>query len=340
METDFRNVLKEIYDALSDDISRSIFKHRLLYSLLEDKSEITKIVYEHSPAYQQMNGRKTCFYGAGAGAGWLVKYNTNIPFVIDKYKTGLIEGHPIISLDEFMKMPDCKEYLVIITVGNEKLREEIRKELGALELNFVFAYFDMQYFELQYFDLGNLDLKNEYFVDAGALNGETSKYFLEHFQDGHAYVFEPNPEQYEISKENLKDYSEVEFFPYGLYDQNTTLYFDTRDVDPGSARVSEQGDIEIEVRKLDDLLQDKKVTFIKMDIEGSELAALLGAEKIIREQKPKLAICVYHKPEDIWEIPKLILKYCPDYKLYLRHYSISYTETVLYAVAKKEAEKE
>ena len=80
------------------------------------------------------------------------------------------------------------------------------------------------------------------------------------------------------------------------------------------------------------MLRDRKVTFLKMDIEGSELAALRGAERIIREQRPKLAICVYHKPEDMWEIPGFILNCHPDYKLYLRHYSISYTETVLYAV--------
>ena len=74
------------------------------------------------------------------------------------------------------------------------------------------------------------------------------------------------------------------------------------------------------------------ITFIKMDIEGSEIPALRGAKEIIETQKPKLAICVYHKPEDIWEIPELILDYVPEYRLYLRHYSITYTETVLYAI--------
>ena len=72
--------------------------------------------------------------------------------------------------------------------------------------------------------------------------------------------------------------------------------------------------------------------FIKMDIEGAELAALEGAQNCIREQHPKLIICVYHKPEDIIEIPAYILSLCPDYKLYLRHYSLGHTETVLYAV--------
>ena len=69
-----------------------------------------------------------------------------------------------------------------------------------------------------------------------------------------------------------------------------------------------------------------------MDIEGAELEALKGAEETIKRYRPKLAICVYHKPEDIVEIPKYILNINPDYKLYLRHYSDNAGETVLYAI--------
>lgn len=69
-----------------------------------------------------------------------------------------------------------------------------------------------------------------------------------------------------------------------------------------------------------------------MDIEGSEMEALKGAENTIGKYKPRLAICVYHKPEDIIEIPLKILELNPEYKLYLRHYSYIHTETVLYAI--------
>ena len=327
--------LQRIYRALGDDISRKIYKHRLLYALLGDKQEITDMVYEYSPACAQLKNAKVCYYGAGGGASWLVKYNTNAPFVIDKYRTGYIEGKPIISLDTFLQMPDYKEYLLIVTVGKEEIRKEIARELDAHGLRYLFGYFDLQYFDLQYFDLPCFNLKNEFFADVGALDGETTKCFMRHCSENpHAYVFEPNPAQFEVTKQNLKGYSGVELFPYGLYDKNTTLRFDSSNGDEGSAKVSETGELIIEVRRLDDLLGDKPVTFIKMDIEGSELAALRGAERIIREQKPKLAICVYHKPEDMWEIPSLILEYCPDYRLYLRHYSITHTETVLYAIPK------
>ncbi|MCL1983378.1 MAG: FkbM family methyltransferase, partial [Clostridiales bacterium] len=73
-------------------------------------------------------------------------------------------------------------------------------------------------------------------------------------------------------------------------------------------------------------------TYIKMDIEGAELMALKGAENIIRSHKPKLAISAYHKPEDVYTLPMLIRSYRNDYKFYLRHYTNSLNETVLYAV--------
>ena len=84
---------------------------------------------------------------------------------------------------------------------------------------------------------------------------------------------------------------------------------------------------------MDEALSGQRVTFIKMDIEGSEMKALKGAEGIIKQQKPKLAICVYHKPEDIWEIPAYILSLRDDYKFYFRHYCYwGIGETVMYAI--------
>ena len=68
-----------------------------------------------------------------------------------------------------------------------------------------------------------------------------------------------------------------------------------------------------------------------MDIEGSEQDALLGAAGIIRRDRPRLAICIYHKPEDLYEIPFLIKELVPEYRLYIRHHSDTYAETVLYA---------
>jgi FkbM family methyltransferase len=77
-----------------------------------------------------------------------------------------------------------------------------------------------------------------------------------------------------------------------------------------------------------------RVDFIKMDIEGSELDALQGARETIRRFRPKLAISLYHRPHDLFEIPQLIRQIEPSYRLHLDHYTIHQEETVLYAQAR------
>lgn len=81
---------------------------------------------------------------------------------------------------------------------------------------------------------------------------------------------------------------------------------------------------------------EELVTLIKMDIEGAEQEALLGAKRIISEYQPKLAICIYHRIEDLWEIPLLIKELNPEYHLYIRNYEDRLDEIVCYAVSHTE----
>ncbi len=99
-----------------------------------------------------------------------------------------------------------------------------------------------------------------------------------------------------------------------------------------ASKITPSGKVEIPVTTLDNILKNRPVTFIKMDIEGGEIDALNGSRNIINEQKPVLAICVYHKFNDIFDIPLLIKSFGINYKYYLRHYSNYVSETVLYAV--------
>ncbi|WP_442857226.1 FkbM family methyltransferase [Butyrivibrio sp. INlla18] len=77
-------------------------------------------------------------------------------------------------------------------------------------------------------------------------------------------------------------------------------------------------------------LGEVDATFIKMDIEGAEKNAILGAAHIIKKNKPKLVICIYHSDGDMMNIQLVIHEMVPEYKLYVRHHSNSYPETVLY----------
>jgi hypothetical protein len=80
---------------------------------------------------------------------------------------------------------------------------------------------------------------------------------------------------------------------------------------------------------------DERITYIKMDIEGAELESLHGAERLIKENEPKLAICIYHRKEDLWTIIDYIDSLGIDYDYYIRAYEKTATELVLYAIPKK-----
>ncbi len=73
-----------------------------------------------------------------------------------------------------------------------------------------------------------------------------------------------------------------------------------------------------------------------MDVEGSEMNALIGASKTIRRDHPRLAICIYHKEIDFIKLSSYILQLYPEYKLYIRHYTSYIWETVLYAIDEQE----
>ena len=193
---------------------------------------------------------------------------------------------------------------------------------------------DIFFFGEQYFDLPALkSIENEVFIDAGALQGDSIEGFLK-FCNGqykHIYSFEPEQKNYNILCENVKKWNveNVTLIPKGLYNRNCVLSFSEK-----SQRIDENGNIKVPVTTLDDYLDvSETVTFIKMDIEGAELEALFGAANIIKRCKPRLAICIYHKPtEDFINIPAYLLKLVPQYKFYVRHYSYSLGDTILYAV--------
>jgi FkbM family methyltransferase len=182
----------------------------------------------------------------------------------------------------------------------------------------------------QYFDCFPLS-DHEIVVDGGMYTGDTFKNYLR-FSHGRFctyYGFEPNDEIYKIALQNIGHIENVVTVPKGLWKESSRLRFIGGVT---SGQLDEKGDRLVDVTSLDEFFAEKEwPTFIKMDIQGAELAALQGAKRIISKGKPKLAICAYHKPSDLYELPEIIKQFGADYKLRLRHYSDTIYETVLYA---------
>jgi hypothetical protein len=93
-----------------------------------------------------------------------------------------------------------------------------------------------------------------------------------------------------------------------------------------------QGSYDVECSTLDELLVNFAPTFIKMDIEGAELDAITGAQKLIGKSSPILAICMYHRQEHLWKIPLLIQSFSNQYKFFFRRYADECWELVCYAI--------
>lgn len=193
------------------------------------------------------------------------------------------------------------------------------------------VYEDNQYYDSEIIDFSKLKV----IVDCGAYNGDSYISFLENYKgvrgkeyDGIAYLLEPNKINCNLLIETCGEDKRCRIKELGAWDKKDILKFSEEGT---SSVIMEKGMVTIPVDKIDNVIEDR-VDFIKMDIEGAEYKALLGAAESIKRWHPVLAICVYHKKDDLLEIPYLIKSICPEYQFYLRAYSRYSQELVLYAI--------
>lgn len=179
--------------------------------------------------------------------------------------------------------------------------------------------------------------KDEVFIDCGAFNGDSIERFLKISKRNkivvHSIVaFEPDAENFRALKKTYGSNKRITLYNAGVWNKEAVLKFNS----DGSSSAIDESNVEygltsIAVKRIDDCKECANATFIKMDVEGSELNALRGALKTILKNKPKLAICIYHSNEDMLSIPIWIHDNIPEYKIYIRQHSNTDTETVLYA---------
>lgn len=196
-----------------------------------------------------------------------------------------------------------------------------------------------QYFVNQFFKYND----KEVFIDCGAYNGDSIDKFKKHMkQIGKRYkivAFEPDYRNY---RELVKKHPDIIAIQAGVWKEDGELFFkvngptDSVLLEAGKSEksnIQDKGRVSrVPVKSIDNTYECKRASFIKMDIEGSEYNALLGAKNIISANKPKLAICIYHSDEDMLRIAELIHSMVPEYQLFIRQHSDTLCETVLYAV--------
>ncbi len=180
-------------------------------------------------------------------------------------------------------------------------------------------------------------LPNEGFVDCGAFDGDTVRSFLA--RQG------PNFDSILAIEADALTFSKLQTFIDGLdpaikpkisslnvavaAERGTIRFTASGGVD---SRISETGTSNVECFALDELLQARRASYIKLDIEGAEYDALKGAVRTMRRDRPVLSVCVYHTQHDIWRLPLFIQQKAEDYMFFLREHEGDGWQTVLYAV--------
>ena len=360
MDAGFREMADKVYAHLTDEISKKVFEARLKYATTGDLGYITGLESKYRNLNSDMQvfagkiqkGAHVLIYGAGVAghylAGRFKHFGVNIDAFVDPDESkGPVDeqtGIKVITEKELgVNKALYGDKTLIISYPVKPVADGVRKRLvndiGIDGKNILMAIFDLRNNQGQYFDYFEAG-ENEVFVDCGCFDGATCYNFAGwcgHKGFEHIYSFEADPKNYEKSKEILAPLGKCDLYPYGTADVSKKVYF-AADAFETSCIISREeaekrnfeGVEEIETVALDDVLAGKRVTYIKMDIEGAEYEALLGARKLIMENRPRMAISVYHKFEDFVTLAALVLEMHPDYRIAYRHYGFDDLETVMY----------
>jgi FkbM family methyltransferase len=178
--------------------------------------------------------------------------------------------------------------------------------------------------------------ESESFVDCGAFDGDTMRNFLNSRGSafGHYTAFEADPENYRKLEANVTKLpkaiqEKITIYPMAVGARREKVYFDARGTESSGVGGNS---LEIDSVPLDEVLLGTNLTWIKMDIEGSEPDALNGAKEIISSHAPVLAICVYHQQNHLWRIPLMISKMFTGYRFFLRPHLLESWDLVCYAI--------
>lgn len=361
--------INKILSYLEDEESKKIFLQRVLYRMSGDMEHIFRIAsYSNAFKFEDLYSRyleideKYHIYSRMDVLNFLIskdyKEKKIILFGVGNWGRMIYQLLDCVGIEVFavwdnhkagetffrhtVRKPETDDilleqglFLISSPVYAEEMSAQLR-EMGIQEetiflpdINSIIAYYGTPYFDPDFFK----PKKNAVFIDGGAWGMETAIDFSKQCPDyKQIYSFEPDAINYARCENTIKEkqLKNMKVFPCGLWEEEGVLHFTRAGDDGGGSFIGEDGTTTVQVDSIDHVLQGERADFIKMDIEGSELSALEGAKQTIQKYKPWLAICLYHKPDDIFEIPLYIKELVPEYKMGIRHYSTYVYDTVLY----------
>lgn len=208
------------------------------------------------------------------------------------------------------------------------------------DLNLIWEIYDPH----QYFGNDLIHNVSGNFADCGAFQGDTLRDFMGQIGNSpyHYFAFEADEYNYNVLKKACckNQWENTTLFHIALWKKRGSLFFVSEDATGEvSGKIADNTlskSVTVDADSLDNILENESIDFIKMDIEGAEMEALEGGVKIIKEQKPTLAISAYHKLSHLWEIPLYVKRIVPEYQIYFRHHMWNMADTVCYGICDKE----
>jgi len=202
-------------------------------------------------------------------------------------------------------------------------------------------YLDRAYKNIQYFDYIDFS-RCKTVINGGIFGGYELPFLVTHLPKG-ARVHNIDP----LGHSHLTDYVKpwvdsniVEFIehPFALDKENGSIEI-AMSVDGQVSTVSNEGRVDTKksypARTMDDFVEEAgfdSIDLIKLDLEGADRNALVGAVNTLTKYRPQLALSIYHYVPDFWDIPDFVMRILPDYNLYIDFYSYERWETILYAI--------
>lgn len=157
----------------------------------------------------------------------------------------------------------------------------------------------------------------EALADLGAYRGDTVADFVRFCPDySEISAFEPDAYSYRHLLQNTASLPRCTCYALAVSDSDAPIAFSSR----GGRGSGAGGETLCPADTVDHVLAGRRVSFLNIDVEGGERAAIAGAAELIRTQKPKLLVAAYHRSEDLFALCEQVLSLRPDYRVFLRHF--------------------